>query len=88
MIQINAFIHLFNRDSTHETQTDSVFIVGYWLNWLMKKIDPHKGILINNYLILDFLAKHTEHSVSIDDCKEFLSNESNAFYMGLTKAWA
>lgn len=62
--------------------------MGYWLNWLMKKIDPHKGILINNYLILDFLENHTKHPVNIHDCKEFLRKESNLFYIGLTKAWA
>lgn len=46
------------RDTTHENQSDSVHIVGYWLNFLMKKIDPVIATHINNGLIIKFLREH------------------------------
>ncbi|BES92641.1 Platelet-activating factor acetylhydrolase, isoform II [Nesidiocoris tenuis] len=46
------------KHSTHETQTDTPHIMGYWLNWFMYKLDPETGSNINNYLTLDFLKKY------------------------------
>lgn len=47
------------RNSTHETQTDSPFVFGYWFDWFKPKIEPTLGNLINNYLILKFLQNYT-----------------------------
>ncbi|PNF42838.1 Platelet-activating factor acetylhydrolase [Cryptotermes secundus] len=46
------------RGTTHENQTDTPHLVGYWLNWKMKKLPPIIASRINNLLILDFLQKH------------------------------
>uniref|UniRef100_A0A1B6DX37 1-alkyl-2-acetylglycerophosphocholine esterase n=1 Tax=Clastoptera arizonana TaxID=38151 RepID=A0A1B6DX37_9HEMI len=47
------------KHSTHETQTDSPFILGYWLDWFKHKVDPKLGTEINNFLIQRFLSAHT-----------------------------
>jgi hypothetical protein len=47
-----------SRGTTHESQADSPHIVGYWLNWKMKKLPPVIASRINNHLILDFLQKN------------------------------
>lgn len=75
-------------NSTHESQTDSVFLVGYWLNWFMKKIDPQVATNINNYLILRFLKGQTKNNENIDDCVIYLRDNDRHFSEGLTKAWA
>uniref|UniRef100_A0A0K8TC63 1-alkyl-2-acetylglycerophosphocholine esterase n=2 Tax=Lygus hesperus TaxID=30085 RepID=A0A0K8TC63_LYGHE len=46
------------RHSTHETQTDTPHIMGYWLDWFMYKLDPETGSNINNFLMLNFIKKH------------------------------
>ncbi|XP_026274506.1 platelet-activating factor acetylhydrolase [Frankliniella occidentalis] len=51
--------HLYTiRMTTHENQTDTVHIVGYWLDWFMKKIDPVLASRLNHALILRFLNQH------------------------------
>lgn len=50
------------RMTTHENQTDTVHVVGYWLDWFMKKIDPMIASRINHALILRFLERHVELS--------------------------
>jgi hypothetical protein len=47
-----------SRGTTHESQVDSPHLVGYWLNWKMKKLSPVIACRINNHLILDFLQKN------------------------------
>ncbi|PSN34783.1 hypothetical protein C0J52_06205 [Blattella germanica] len=46
------------RQTTHESQSDTPHLVGYWLNWKMKKLPPVVASKINNLLILDFYQKH------------------------------
>ncbi|KAL0275689.1 UNVERIFIED_CONTAM: hypothetical protein PYX00_003477 [Menopon gallinae] len=48
------------RQTTHENQSDTVHVIGYWLNIFMKKINKELGSRINNSLILRFLEKHVE----------------------------
>lgn len=55
---------------------------------MMKKIDPSIGIKINNYLALQFLHKHTNNDEDINDCHEYLKNESKHYSVGLTIPWA
>ena len=51
--------HLYTiRMTTHENQTDTVHIIGYWLDWFMKKINPVIASQINHALILRFLQHH------------------------------
>ncbi|XP_049855949.1 platelet-activating factor acetylhydrolase-like [Schistocerca gregaria] len=44
--------------TTHESQSDTPFLLGYWLNLTMKKINALTAIRVNNHLILDFLQRH------------------------------
>ncbi|XP_034256826.1 platelet-activating factor acetylhydrolase-like [Thrips palmi] len=55
------------RMTTHENQTDTVFIVGYWLDFFMKKIDPVLGSKINHGLIMRYLKRHigVDHSIDL-----------------------
>jgi len=46
------------RGTTHESQADTPHLIGYWLNWKLKKLPPVVASRINNHLILDFLQKH------------------------------
>lgn len=73
--------------TTHENQTDSVLVLGYWLNWFMKKLNPYIALQINNGLILRFLKKHTGHDEKIDDCEAFLHEQDNNIESGLTRPW-
>ncbi|VEN59171.1 unnamed protein product [Callosobruchus maculatus] len=75
-------------NSTHETQTDTVFILGYWLNWFMRKIDPTIGLRINNYIILEFLNRHTLFPKNVEEQKAYLDKEKHNYMSGLTKPWA
>lgn len=45
------------RHTTHENQSDSVHLIGYWLNFFMTKIDPVIATHINNGLIIKFLRE-------------------------------
>lgn len=46
------------KGTTHETQTDTPIVLGHWLNFFMKKLDPKVGAKINTFLILQFLERH------------------------------
>uniref|UniRef100_A0A1B6JN94 1-alkyl-2-acetylglycerophosphocholine esterase n=2 Tax=Homalodisca TaxID=139475 RepID=A0A1B6JN94_9HEMI len=48
------------KTSNHETQTDTPFVVGYWLDLFKPKIDPKLGSSINNSLIITFLKSYTD----------------------------
>lgn len=74
--------------TTHENQSDTVFLVGSWLNWFMRKIDPKIGIRLNNSFMLQFLRDKTGHTEDISDCEEFINQHDKQFYTGITKAWA
>lgn len=76
------------RHTTHETQTDSVLLIGYWLNWFMKKLDPLLALKINNSLILRFTKRHINYPKDISDCDSFLGKEKENIEEGLTKPWA
>ncbi|CAG9763343.1 unnamed protein product [Ceutorhynchus assimilis] len=75
------------RHTTHENQTDSVLLMGYWLNWFMKKLNPLLALKINNSLILKFLNKHIAYK-NIEDCIEILEKEKFNIDEGLTQPWA
>ncbi|KAL1494972.1 hypothetical protein ABEB36_010471 [Hypothenemus hampei] len=76
------------KHTTHENQTDTVLLVGYWLNWFMKKINPLKALKINNSLILKFFKDHLKYPENISDCLEILNKEVDNIELGLTKPWA
>lgn len=46
------------KHTTHESQTDTPHIMGYWMNWFMYKLPPETAANINNYLLLNFIKKH------------------------------
>ncbi|KAK6630418.1 hypothetical protein RUM43_014763 [Polyplax serrata] len=46
------------RHTTHENQSDTVHVIGYWLNIFMRKINKELATRINNNLIMRFLDKH------------------------------
>ncbi|KAK5641380.1 hypothetical protein RI129_009927 [Pyrocoelia pectoralis] len=74
--------------TTHESQTDSVHIIGYWLNWFMKKLQPKVAIDINNALMLRFLKQHAGHVDNIEDMEKCLEVERTNVIAGLTRPWA
>lgn len=76
------------KHTTHENQTDSPLIVGYWLNWFMKKLDPEVATNINNALILTFLHKYINHPPQIDALLNYLHVQNDNVEFGLTKPWA
>ncbi|XP_066250052.1 platelet-activating factor acetylhydrolase-like [Euwallacea similis] len=76
------------KHTTHENQTDSVLLVGYWLNWFMRKLNPLLALKINNSLILRFLSQNVNPLVDISDCTALLEQERHNVEMGLTKPWA
>lgn len=51
------------RNTTHENQSDTPHLLGYWLNISLKKIDPVIATRINNHLILNFLQRHIRQTV-------------------------
>ncbi|XP_031353708.1 platelet-activating factor acetylhydrolase-like isoform X2 [Photinus pyralis] len=86
---INADRHMFTIvGTTHETHTDSVHVMGYWLNWFMKKLHPKIAIDINNGLMLRFLKHYTSHDENIEDMEKCLEVERANIVPGLTRPWA
>ncbi|XP_044252623.1 platelet-activating factor acetylhydrolase-like [Tribolium madens] len=73
--------------TTHENQTDSALVVGYWLNWFMKKLEPVVALKINNSLILVFLDKLVKCLSDVTDCREFLKEQESNLEQGLTRPW-
>lgn len=76
------------KHTTHENQTDSPLIVGYWLNWFMKKLNPEIALNINNALILTFLHEYIKEPVNINELQEYLHKQRQNYAFGLTKPWA
>lgn len=76
------------RRTTHESQTDSVFVVGHWLNWFMGKLDAELAMRINNALVLRYLSQHTGCPEHIQRLDALLRTEAQNFYPGLTQPWA
>ncbi|KAF5270186.1 hypothetical protein FQR65_LT05666 [Abscondita terminalis] len=74
--------------TTHEYQSDSVLVFGSWLNWFMKKLDPHLALQLNNALALKFLKQYTNHPETIEDCEKLLEAEKTHVVSGVTKPWA
>ncbi|KAK9505274.1 hypothetical protein O3M35_009365 [Rhynocoris fuscipes] len=68
--------------TTHETQTDTPHIMGYWLNWFMTKLDPDVGTKINNHLTLIFLHQHLGIPPSVADSKLYLEQYKKDFIKG------
>ncbi|KAG5890183.1 hypothetical protein JTB14_014349 [Gonioctena quinquepunctata] len=73
--------------TTHENQTDSVLLVGYWLNWLMKKVDPHFALQLNNAFILSFLHECFHFPDDVQEYEHFLERNKGYYETGLTKPW-
>ncbi|GLV34981.1 hypothetical protein CBL_09461 [Carabus blaptoides fortunei] len=69
--------------TTHENQADTVFVVGYWMNWFMKKLSAETAIQINNALILSFLNKQINYPPNVSDCEEYLLQESRNLVSGI-----
>ncbi|XP_050311173.1 platelet-activating factor acetylhydrolase-like [Anthonomus grandis grandis] len=76
------------KHTTHENQTDSALLVGCWLNWFMRKLDPLLALKINNALVLKFLNRHLKCPADVSDCLELLESEKENVEEGLTKPWA
>uniref|UniRef100_A0A1B6M453 1-alkyl-2-acetylglycerophosphocholine esterase n=1 Tax=Graphocephala atropunctata TaxID=36148 RepID=A0A1B6M453_9HEMI len=68
--------------STHETQTDTPFVLGYWLDLFKPKIDPQLGSSINNSLIIKFLKSHTDSPDDITRELQVLSEQSERIIEG------
>lgn len=81
--QMNTILH-----TTHENQTDSVIVSGYWMNWFMKKLDPVVALRINSSLILCFLNKYLNFPIDIKDCRDYLKAHHDLYQEGLTNPWA
>ncbi|CAG9830687.1 unnamed protein product [Diabrotica balteata] len=75
------------RQTTHENQTDSVLVAGYWLNLFMKKLDPHEALKINNALIFMFLNEHVGVPRNVETFNKYLEVKSDLYEKGLTKPW-
>ncbi|XP_066993942.2 platelet-activating factor acetylhydrolase isoform X1 [Anabrus simplex] len=71
------------RLTTHENQTDTPYLIGYWLNFFMKKLDPVIGTRINHHLIIRFLDKHVGvPSGGVQDT--FLQNQAHNIVQALS----
>jgi len=70
------------KHTTHENQTDTPHVMGYWLNWFMHKLDPVVATNINNHLILRFLNRVTGWPESVSDCEEFLVGQKEDLVEG------
>ncbi|XP_075209992.1 platelet-activating factor acetylhydrolase-like [Lycorma delicatula] len=64
------------KSTTHETQTDTAMVLGHWLDFFMKKLDPRIGAKINSFLILQFLHKSVGLPDDISQIEEYLSQQS------------
>ncbi|XP_044758121.1 platelet-activating factor acetylhydrolase-like [Coccinella septempunctata] len=73
--------------TTHENQSDSVLLIGYWLNWFMKKLNPYMALRINNSLILKFLSIHVGHPSEATEHEDLINEQSRNIEKGLTKPW-
>lgn len=73
--------------TTHENQCDSVLLIGYWLNWFMKKLEPRSALKINNALIVKFISQHLGYPENVTGFEDFLNEESVNYEKGLTKPW-
>ncbi|KAJ8923120.1 hypothetical protein NQ315_001673 [Exocentrus adspersus] len=76
------------KHTTHENQTDSVLLIGYWLNWFMKKLDPLAALKINNALIMEFLNHCVGYPANIESDRQYLEQQTDNIEPGLTKPWA
>lgn len=94
---VNAMAKFLNSDdrkmytikhTTHENQTDTVLLLGYWLNWFMKKLDPIVALKINNALVAEFLNSHTGYPADVKEERQYLEEQKDNVESGLTKPWA
>lgn len=70
------------KKTTHESQTDTPHILGYWLNWFMPKLDPVVGTNINNHMTLRFLHKHLGFPEDVSDSEKYLEENEPNFVKG------
>ncbi|CAH1399875.1 unnamed protein product [Nezara viridula] len=70
------------KHTTHESQTDTPHILGYWLNWFMPKLDPEEGTNINNHMILRFLHKNIGFPTDVTESEDYLKEEAEKFVEG------
>lgn len=71
------------KHTTHENQSDTVHVIGYWLNIFMRKIDPKVATQINNKLILRFLDKHVGFKDPID-VESYLNSQVENIVKGIS----
>lgn len=78
------------RHTTHESQTDSVFVVGHWLNWFMRKLGGERAHRINSALVMRYLRARTGQppDQQLNRHERLLLQEADNFYSGLTQPWA
>lgn len=71
------------KDTTHENQSDTVHVIGYWLNIFMRKIDKTLGTRINNALIMRFLEKHvgfgvpTQANIFVEEQSDYVVEDTS-----------
>lgn len=70
------------KHTTHESQTDTPHILGYWLNWFMPKLDPVVGTNINNHMILRFLHENIGFPADVTESDNYLKKEAESFVQG------
>lgn len=71
------------KHTTHENQSDTVHVIGYWLNIFMRKIDPKVATEINHHLILRYLNKHVGFKHAIYSY-EYLETQKDNIVKGLS----
>lgn len=69
--------------TTHESQTDTPHVLGYWLNWFMPKLDPVVGTNINNHMTLRFLHKHFGVPEDVTESENYLQENEHNFVKGV-----
>ncbi|CAH0564022.1 unnamed protein product [Brassicogethes aeneus] len=74
--------------TTHEHQTDTPLLIGSWLNWFMKKLNPEVALKINTALVVKFLHEQVEYPENIEEFDKILKDNSRNIEYGLTKPWA
>lgn len=82
------------KHTTHENQTDTPFVFGYWLDLFMEKLSPLVAARISNNLMLKFINSHivtSESQQRISACENFLSQHVDSLVEGTLlitkKAW-
>nr|XP_018898039.1 PREDICTED: platelet-activating factor acetylhydrolase-like isoform X2 [Bemisia tabaci] len=73
------------KNTTHESQTDTPLVWGYWLDLFMKKLSPELALRIQNHLALVFLHQQLgpDPINDVGSSERFLSEHKNVLVEGL-----